>query len=244
MRSSSSDAQDGHTPGLSQRQAVQDSPLYARPEQSWLQVLPPESQPVQQAQHGSDSQPQAQHDGKHQAPQQHTQQLQQAGHMQHAAPLLAQQQPGESWQQRQQQQVRSNVVEIDDVEVTPIDDPFYDPNDPSSSFERSSRQPSTAAVLAEDGNTANAKHPSNNAVAIDDVDFEGFAAPLLDEADAGSWFLGMPPGWRHFLSAVMCSYQRLAVFVCCCIQRAAAVWSFCSACTQTLPYNHSIAHSP
>jgi hypothetical protein len=87
-------------------------------------------------------------------------------------------------------------VEIDDVQVTPIDDPFYDPTDPSSNFDRSSRDASSAAAAAAalrdsqgDASTAAGaqQHPSTNAVEFDDVDFEGFAAPLLDppQGEAG-----------------------------------------------------------
>jgi hypothetical protein len=193
MRSASSENRDDQRPELPQQQAVQDSPSYARPEQSsgWLQAVPQVTSPMQQEQHGPGPEPQALQESKQQITQQHGHQPQQAYPLQHSAPLPAQQQAGAPWQQ-QQQQIRSNVVEIDDVEVTPIDDPFYDPNDPSSSFERSNRQPSAAAVFAEDASTASAKHPSNNAVAIDDVDFEGFAAPLLDETDAGVRCLGIP----------------------------------------------------
>lgn len=105
-----------------------------------------------------------------------------------------QQQPAAPPQQQQQWQYLpppSNVVEIDDVQVTPIDDPFYDPTNPSSNFDRSSRDAgSTAAAALRDSHdartaAAGAQHPSTNAVAIDDVDFEGFAAPLLEQGEAG-----------------------------------------------------------
>lgn len=113
-----------------------------------------------------------------------------------------QQQPAAPAQQQRQWQYLpppSNVVEIDDVQVTPIDDPFYDPTNPSSNFDRSSRDASSTAAGAlrdsQDPSTAaGAQHPSTNAVAIDDVDFEGFAAPLLDQQqeEAGG-LTGFPP---------------------------------------------------
>lgn len=84
------------------------------------------------------------------------------------------------WYQ-QQQQARSNVVEIDDVEVTPIDDPFYDPQNPSSSSTDKSRM-SAPPVLADDNSTSSVPQPRSNAVAIDEVDFEGLTAKLLEEA--------------------------------------------------------------
>lgn len=71
------------------------------------------------------------------------------------------------------------------MQVTPIDDPFYDPTNPSSNFDRSSRDASSTAAAAlgdsQDASTAGAQHPSTNAVEFDGVDYEGFAAPLLDE---------------------------------------------------------------
>jgi len=80
----------------------------------------------------------------------------------------------------QQQQALSNVVEIDDVEVNPIDDPFYDPQNPTSSTDKS--RLSAQAVLSDDNSTSSVPQPRSNAVAIDEVDFEGFTAPLLEEA--------------------------------------------------------------
>lgn len=94
-----------------------------------------------------------------------------------------------SWQQRHHHP-RSNVVEIDDVEVSPIDDPFYDPNEPLSSRVSSGQQASSAAAAAarleaDSPGPSASTHPPTNAVAIDEVDFEGFTAPLLDVAEAG-----------------------------------------------------------
>lgn len=76
------------------------------------------------------------------------------------------------------------MVEIDDVQVTPIDDPFYDPTNPSSNYDRSSEE-ATSAARAALKEAAAGQHPPSNVVAIDEVDFEGFAAPLLEEAEAG-----------------------------------------------------------
>lgn len=159
--------------GAAQQESLDIAPRYAQPEPEQQMAQQPYEQ--QQQQYGSTVE---------QTTQQQQQQQQEGTTLQQ--PAAAQQQAA-STQQWQYQPPPSNVVEIDEVQVTPIDDPFYDPNNPSSNFDRSNREreASTAAAFVDDTSTAGVLHPSTNAVAIDDVDFEGFAAPLLDEPEAG-----------------------------------------------------------
>lgn len=187
---------DKQTSGTSQQHAqqqqgeqqgfVDDAPRYARPEQQGQQ-LPQQQVQHEQQQWTSDRFPTPQQEQvqKQQQQQQEQEAVQQTSKA--ATPAAQQQEPQLSIQQWQYKPPPSNVVEIDEVEVTPIDDPFYDPSNPSSNFDRSSRdrEASTAAAFGEHSGTAGVQHPSSNAVAIDDVDFEGFAAPLLEEGESG-----------------------------------------------------------
>jgi hypothetical protein len=146
----------------------QPSPLYTRPQQGAQQAAP---QP-KQAGSTADAALLQQHQQQHlqPQPQQHHQHTAAASQASRLTP----------WHR----QPRSNVVEIDDVQVTPIDDPFYDPTNPSSNYDKSSEE-ATAVARAALKEAAAGQHPPSNVVAIDEVDFEGFAAPLLEEAEAG-----------------------------------------------------------
>jgi hypothetical protein len=146
----------------------QTPPLYAQPQQDVQQAVP---QP-QQAGSTADAAVPQQHQQQHNVQPHPQQQPQQTA---------AASQGGTPWHR----QPRSNVVEIDDVQVTPIDDPFYDPTNPSSNYDRSSEEATAAARAALKEASAGQRHPSN-VVTIDEVDFEGFAAPLLEEAEAGA----------------------------------------------------------
>jgi hypothetical protein len=149
---------------------LSSTPRYAQPGPEQQLTHQPYDQ--QQLQHGSSDEKTV-----HVWQQQQQQQQQEA-----TLPQPAAQQQAASIQPWQYQPPPSNVVEIDQVQVTPIDDPFYDPSNPSGNYDRSSRdwETSMAAALSDDTSTAGVPHPSTNAVEFDDVDYEGFAAPLLE----------------------------------------------------------------